>query len=59
MKTWAGYAEENKEYNGRAYVYTPVLPESAEKFEIAEIELPEIYVLVGRWDWRRWRWENV
>ncbi len=47
MKTWAGYAEENKEYNGRAYVYTPVLPESAEKFEIAEIELPEIYVLVG------------
>ena len=31
MKTWAGYAEENKEYNGRAYVYTPVLPESAER----------------------------
>lgn len=47
MKTWAGYAEENKEYNGRAYVYTPVLPESAEKFEIAEVELPKIYVLVG------------
>lgn len=47
MKTWAGYAEENKEYNGRAYVYTPVLPESAEEFEIAEVELPKIYVLVG------------
>ena len=47
MKTWAGYAEENRDYNGRAYVYTPVLPESAEEFEIAEVELPKIYVLVG------------
>ena len=48
MKTWAGYAEENKEYNGRVYVYTPVLPESVGEFEIAEeAELPKIYVLVG------------
>lgn len=47
MKTWAGYAEENKEYNGRVYVYTPVLPESVGEFELAEeIELPKIYVLV-------------
>ena len=59
-KTWAGYAEVNQEYNGRIYVYTPVLPENlgehligldsetAEKVELAEkIELPEIYVLVG------------
>lgn len=59
-KTWAGYAEANQEYNGRTYVYTPVLPEklgehligldgeTAEKVELAEkIELPEIYVLVG------------
>ena len=59
-KTWAGYAEANQEYNGRTYVYIPVLPENlgehligldsetAEKVELAEkIELPEIYVLVG------------
>ena len=59
-KTWAGYAEANQEYNGRTYVYTPVLPEklgehligldgeTAEKVELAEkIDLPEIYVLVG------------
>lgn len=46
-KTRAGYAEENQDYNGRVYVYTPVLPESAEDFEIAEVELPKIYVMVG------------
>ena len=59
-KTWAGYADANQEYNGRTYVYIPVLPENlgehligldgetAEKVELAEkIELPEIYVLVG------------
>ena len=26
-KTWAGYYEANQDYNGSAYVYTPVLPE--------------------------------
>lgn len=44
-KTWAGYAEENQDYNGCAYVYTPVLPE---KYLLGEeAELPEICVLVG------------
>ena len=44
-KTWAGYAEENQDYNGCAYVYTPVLPE---KYSLGEeAELPEICVLVG------------
>ena len=27
-KTWAGYADANQEYNGRTYVYIPVLPEN-------------------------------
>lgn len=44
-KTWAGYAEENQDYNGCAYVYTPVLPEEYPVGE--EAELPEICVLVG------------
>ena len=44
-KTWAGYAEANQDYNGCAYVYTPVLPE---KYSLGEeAELPEICVLVG------------
>lgn len=44
-KTWAGYAEANQDYNGCAYVYTPVLPEEYPVGE--EAELPEICVLVG------------
>ena len=44
-KTWAGYAEANQDYNGCAYVYTPVLPEEYTVGE--EAELPEICVLVG------------
>ena len=44
-KTWAGYAEANQDYNGCAYVYTPVLPEEYSVGE--EAELPEICVLVG------------
>jgi len=44
-KTWAGYEEANQDYNGCAYVYTPVLPE---KYPVGEeAELPEICVLVG------------
>ena len=47
-KTWAGYAEANQEYNGRVYVYTPILPEKLGKFEVADTaDLPEIYVMVG------------
>ena len=47
-KTWAGYAEANQEYNGRVYVYTPILPEDLGKFEVADTaDLPEIYVMVG------------
>lgn len=47
-KTWAGYAEENQEYNGRVYVYSAVLPEELGKFEVADTaDLPEIYVMVG------------
>ena len=44
-KTWAGYEEANQDYNGCAYVYTPVLPEEYPLGE--EAELPEICVLVG------------
>ncbi|WP_302410366.1 YDG domain-containing protein, partial [uncultured Clostridium sp.] len=44
-KTWAGYEEANQDYNGCAYVYTPVLPEEYSVGE--EAELPEICVLVG------------
>ncbi|RHQ15972.1 hypothetical protein DW974_10705 [Lachnospiraceae bacterium AM48-27BH] len=44
-KTWAGYHEANQDYNGSAYVYTPVLPEEYSLGE--EAELPEICVLVG------------
>lgn len=44
-KTWAGYHEANQDYNGCAYVYTPVLPEEYSLGE--EAELPEICVLVG------------
>lgn len=47
-KTWAGYAEENQDYNGRVYVYRAVLPEDLGKFEVADTaDLPEIYVMVG------------
>lgn len=47
-KTWAGYAEENQDYNGRVYVYRAVLPEELGKFEVADTaDLPEIYVMVG------------
>ena len=47
-KTWAGYAEANQEYNGRVYVYTPILPEDLDKFEVADTaDLPEIDVMVG------------
>lgn len=47
-KTWAGYAEENQEYNGRVYVYSAVLPEELGKFEVADTaDLPKIYVMVG------------
>ncbi|RHQ30249.1 hypothetical protein DWY84_15580 [Clostridium sp. AF27-2AA] len=47
-KTWAGYAEANQEYNGRVYVYTPILPENLGKFEVADTaDLPEIDVMVG------------
>ena len=47
-KTWAGYAEENQEYNVRVYVYSAVLPEELGKFEVADTaDLPEIYVMVG------------
>ena len=47
-KTWAGYAEANQEYNGRVYVYTPILPEKLGKFEVADTaDLPEIDVMVG------------
>ena len=47
-KTWAGYAEENQEYNGCVYVYSAVLPEELGKFEVADTaDLPEIYVMVG------------
>ena len=44
-KTWNGYYEANQDYNGCAYVYTPVLPEEYSLGEKAE--LPEICVLVG------------
>lgn len=44
-KTWNGYYEANQDYNGCAYVYTPVLPEEYPMGE--EAELPEICVLVG------------
>ena len=44
-KTWNGYYEANQDYNGCAYVYTPVLPEEHPVGE--EAELPEICVLVG------------
>ena len=44
-KTWAGYEEANQDYNGCAYVYTPVLPEEYSLGE--EAEFPEICVLVG------------
>ena len=44
-KTWNGYYETNQDYNGCAYVYTPVLPEEYSLGE--EAELPEICVLVG------------
>ena len=44
-KTWNGYYEANQDYNGCAYVYTPVLPEEYPVGE--EAELPEICVLVG------------
>ena len=44
-KTWAGYHEANQDYNGCAYVYTPVLPEEHPVGE--EAKLPEICVLVG------------
>ena len=44
-KTWNSYYEANQDYNGCAYVYTPVLPE---KYSLGEeAELPEICVLVG------------
>ena len=48
-KTWGGgYAEANQEYNGRVYVYTPILPEDLGKFEVADTaDLPEIDVMVG------------
>lgn len=47
-KTWAGYAEANQEYNGRVYVYTPILPEDLGKFEVADTaDLPEMDVMVG------------
>ena len=39
-KTWNGYYEANQDYNGCAYVYTPVLPEEYSLGE--EAELPEI-----------------
>lgn len=43
-----GYAEANQEYNGRVYVYTPILPEDLGKFEVADTaDLPEIDVMVG------------
>ena len=44
-KTWNGYYEANQDYNGCAYVFTPVLPEEYPVGE--EAELPEICVLVG------------
>ena len=44
-KTWNSYYEANQDYNGCAYVYTPVLPEEYSLGE--EAELPEICVLVG------------
>ncbi len=44
-KTWNGYYEANQDYNGCAYVYTPVLPEEYPVGE--EARLPEICVLVG------------
>ena len=44
-KTWNGYYEANQDYNGCAYVYTPVLPEEYSLGE--EAEFPEICVLVG------------
>ena len=44
-KTWNSYYEANQDYNGCAYVYTPVLPEEYPMGE--EAELPEICVLVG------------
>ena len=44
-KTWNSYYEANQNYNGCAYVYTPVLPEEYSLGE--EAELPEICVLVG------------
>ena len=44
-KTWNGYYEANQDYNGCAYVYTPVLSEEYSLGE--EAELPEICVLVG------------
>lgn len=44
-KTWNSYYEANQDYNGCAYVYTPVLPEEYPVGE--EAELPEICVLVG------------
>ena len=44
-KTWNSYYEANQDYNGCAYVFTPVLPEEYPVGE--EAELPEICVLVG------------
>ena len=35
-KTWAGYHEANQDYNGSAYVYTPVLPE---EYSLGEEEI--------------------
>ena len=59
-KTWAGYAEANQEYNGRVYVYTPILPEELGKFEVADTaDLPEIYVMVGDAGVRCWRMKRM
>ena len=44
-KTWNSYYEANQDYNGCAYVFTPVLPEEYSLGE--EAKLPEICVLVG------------
>ena len=44
-KTWNSYYEANQDYNGCAYVFTPVLPEEYPVGE--EAKLPEICVLVG------------
>ena len=44
-KTWAGYHEANQDYNGSAYVYTPVLPEEYYLIPIMPIFVWQIVII--------------